>query len=69
MAATQQTQAPLLLTVRDIQRELQIGRDRARKMMVDGTLPVIKIGQRRRYVSLTALEQWVTSQTRQQSQA
>ena len=63
MAATQQMQAPLLLTARDVQRELQIGRDRAHRMMADGTLPVIKIGQRRRYVARAALEQWIALQT------
>jgi excisionase family DNA binding protein len=61
---SQQTaEAPLLLTARDIQRQLQIGRDRARKMMADGTLPIIRIGQRRRYVPAAALQQWIALQT------
>lgn len=47
-----------MLTVKDLQRVLHIGRDRAYALMRSKAFPSIKLGGRY-YVSVEALERWL----------
>lgn len=60
-------QKPLLLRPADVAEELHCSYRTARQMIIDGELPSIPFGKRRR-VPLAALEQWIMAQaSRQQS--
>lgn len=48
----------ILLTTRDLQKFLKIGRDRAYALMRSQSFPSIKIGARY-YVTKEALEEWL----------
>lgn len=51
---------PLLLTVRDVEAELQLGRTRAYELIRSGELPVVRLGGVVR-VPRDALERWIES--------
>lgn len=51
-------QAPMLLTVRDVEAELQLGRTRTYELVRSGELPVIRLGRIVR-IPRDALERWV----------
>lgn len=61
-------QKPLLLRPSDVAEELHCSYRTARQMIIDGELPSIPFGKRRR-VPLAALEAWIADRqrTRQQS--
>ena len=52
---------PMLLTVKDLEAELQLGRTRTYELVRSGTLPVIRIGRAVR-IPRDALRQWVEGQ-------
>lgn len=52
----------MLLTVKDLQSQLGIGRDTAYALMHSRAFPSIQIG-RRYYVTREALEQWLSQNT------
>ncbi len=54
------TQMPLLLTVRDVEAELQLGRTRTYELVRSGELPVVRVGRAVR-VPRHALERWIES--------
>ncbi len=54
--------APLLLTVRDVERQLQLGRTRTYELLRCGEIPVIRIGRVVR-VPRDALRQWIDAHT------
>jgi len=56
------TRAPMLLTVRDLEAELQLGRTRTYELLRSGTIPVIRVGRALR-VPRDALRRWVDEQT------
>lgn len=53
---------PMLLTVRDVEAELQLGRTRTYELLRSGELPVIRLGRALR-VPRHALRRWIDSQT------
>jgi excisionase family DNA binding protein len=53
---------PILLTVRDVEAQLQIGRTRTYELLRSGEIPVIRIGRVLR-VPRDALHRWIDSQT------
>lgn len=55
---------PLLLTVRQVASELQIGRNTAYELIAEGTIPTVKIRGSIR-VPRAALERWVEMNTQQ----
>ena len=56
------TRAPMLLTVRDVEAELQLGRTRTYELLRSGSLPVVRVGRALR-VPREALRRWVDEQT------
>jgi excisionase family DNA binding protein len=54
--------APMLLTVRDVEVELQLGRTRTYELLRSGEIPVIRVGRVLR-VSRDALRRWIENQT------
>ena len=56
------TRAPMLLTVRDVEAELQLGRTRTYELLRSGSIPVIRVGRALR-VPRDALRRWVEEQT------
>ena len=56
------TRAPMLLTVRDLEAELQLGRTRTYELLRSGSIPVIRVGRALR-VPRDALRRWVDEQT------
>ena len=56
------TRAPMLLTVRDVEAELQLGRTRTYELLRSGSVPVIRVGRALR-VPRDALLRWVDDQT------
>lgn len=55
-------QMPLLLTVRDVEAALQLGRTRTYELVRSGELPVIRLGRIVR-VPRDELERWIESHT------
>ena len=55
-------EAPLLLTVRDVEQQLQLGRTRTYELLRCGEIPVIRIGRVVR-VPRDALLQWIDAHT------
>lgn len=55
-------EAPLLLTVRDVEQQLQLGRTRTYELLRSGEIPVIRIGRVLR-VPRDALLQWIDART------
>ncbi len=53
---------PMLLTVRDVEAELQLGRTRTYELLRSGSIPVIRVGRALR-VPRDALRRWVEEQT------
>jgi excisionase family DNA binding protein len=53
---------PMLLTVRDVEAELQLGRTRTYQLVRSGSLPVIRVGRAVR-VPRDALRRWVEEHT------
>ena len=53
---------PMLLTVRDVEAELQLGRTRTYELVRSGSLPVIRVGRAVR-VPRDALRRWVEEHT------
>lgn len=53
---------PMLLTVRDVEAELQLGRTRTYELLRSGSLPVIRVGRAVR-VPRDALRRWVEEHT------
>ena len=53
---------PMLLTVRDVEAELQLGRTRTYELLRSGSIPVIRVGRALR-VPRDALRRWVDEQT------
>jgi excisionase family DNA binding protein len=53
---------PMLLTVRDVEAELQLGRTRTYELLRSGSLPVIRVGRAVR-VPRDALRRWVDEHT------
>jgi excisionase family DNA binding protein len=51
-------QLPLLLTIRDVEAELQLGRTRTYELIRSGQLPVIRLGRAVR-VPREALRRWI----------
>jgi len=51
----------MLLTVKDLEEELQLGRTRTYELVRSGDLPVIRIGRAVR-IPREALRQWVEAQ-------
>jgi excisionase family DNA binding protein len=56
------TRTPMLLTVRDVEAELQLGRTRTYELLRSGSIPVIRVGRALR-VPRDALRRWVDEQT------
>ena len=54
--------APMLLTVRDVEAELQLGRTRTYELLRSGEVPVIRVGRVLR-VPRDALRRWIENQT------
>ena len=54
--------SPLLLTVKDLEAELQLGRTRTYELVRSGAIPVIRIGRAVR-VPRDALRRWVEDRT------
>ena len=52
----------MLLTARDVEAELQLGRTRTYELLRSGQIPVIRLGRAVR-VSREWLEQWIAEQT------
>ena len=52
----------MLLTVRDLEAELQLGRTRTYELLRSGSIPVIRVGRALR-VPRDALRRWVEEQT------
>ena len=52
----------MLLTVRDVEAELQLGRTRTYELVRSGSLPVIRVGRAVR-VPRDALRRWVEEHT------
>ncbi|HVC40455.1 MAG TPA: helix-turn-helix domain-containing protein [Candidatus Saccharimonadales bacterium] len=55
-------EAPLLLTVRDVEQQLQLGRTRTYELLRAGEIPAIRIGRVLR-VPRDALLQWIDAHT------
>lgn len=53
---------PLLLTVRDVEAELQLGRTRTYELLRSGVIPVVRVGRVLR-VPREALRRWIDEQT------
>jgi excisionase family DNA binding protein len=53
---------PMLLTVRDVEAELQLGRTRTYELLRSGSIPVIRVGRAVR-VPRDALRRWVDEHT------
>ena len=53
---------PMLLTVRDVEAELQLGRTRTYELLRSGSFPVIRVGRAVR-VPRDALQRWVEEHT------
>jgi len=53
---------PMLLTVRDVEAELQLGRTRTYELLRSGEIPVIRVGRVLR-VPRDALRRWIEDQT------
>ena len=56
------TRTPMLLTVRDVEAELQLGRTRTYELLRSGSIPVVRVGRALR-VPRDALRRWVDEQT------
>ena len=56
------SRVPMLLTVRDVEAELQLGRTRTYELVRSGCLPVIRVGRAVR-VPRDALRRWVEEHT------
>jgi excisionase family DNA binding protein len=56
------TRTPMLLTVRDVEAELQLGRTRTYELLRSGSIPVIRVGRALR-VPRDALRRWVDEET------
>ncbi len=56
------SRVPMLLTVRDVEAELQLGRTRTYELVRSGSLPVIRVGRAVR-VPREALRRWVEEHT------
>lgn len=56
------SRVPMLLTVRDVEAELQLGRTRTYELVRSGSLPVIRVGRAVR-VPRDALRRWVEEHT------
>jgi excisionase family DNA binding protein len=54
--------APMLLTVRQVEAALQLGRTRTYELLRSGQLPMLRVGRLIR-VSRVALEDWIARQT------
>lgn len=54
--------APMLLTVREVEVALQLGRTRTYELLRSGQLPMLRVGRLIR-VSRVALEEWIERQT------
>jgi excisionase family DNA binding protein len=52
------TPAPMLLTVRDVEAELQLGRTRTYELLRSGVIPVVRVGRVLR-VPRDALRRWI----------
>ncbi|MBJ7594891.1 MAG: helix-turn-helix domain-containing protein [Candidatus Dormibacteraeota bacterium] len=52
---------PLLLTVRQVEAALQLGRTRTYELLRSGQLPTLRVGRLIR-VSRVALEEWIARQ-------
>jgi len=52
---------PMLLTVKDVEAELQLGRTRTYELVRSGELPVVRIGRAVR-IPRDALRRWVEAQ-------
>ncbi len=52
------THAPMLLTVRDVEAELQLGRTRTYKLIRSGQIPVVRLGRSVR-IPRDALRRWI----------
>ena len=59
---------PILLTVRDVEAQLQIGRTRTYELLRSGEIPVIRIGRVLR-VPREALQRWIENQSNAQAEA
>jgi excisionase family DNA binding protein len=55
----QQSVTPLLLTIKDVMRELGLGRSKVEALIKREGLPVVRFGRAVR-VNKTSLEQWLT---------
>ena len=55
-------EAPLLMTVRDVEQQLQLGRTRTYELLRSGEIPIIRIGRVLR-VPRDALLQWIDAHT------
>jgi excisionase family DNA binding protein len=53
--------APMLLTVRQVETALQLGRTRTYELLRSGQLPMLRVGRLIR-VSRVALEEWIAQQ-------
>jgi len=53
--------APMLLTARDVEAELQLGRTRTYELLRSGEIPVIRVGRVLR-VPRDALRRWIENQ-------
>lgn len=49
---------PILLTVEDVQEQIQLGRTKVYELIRDGVLPVLRIGRAVR-IRREALERWL----------
>ena len=56
------TRTPMLLTVGDLEAELQLGRTRTYELLRSGSIPVVRVGRALR-VPRDALRRWVDEQT------
>jgi excisionase family DNA binding protein len=54
---------PLLLTVKDLEAELQLGRTRTYELVRSGVIPVLRIGRSVR-IPREALRRWVEAEAR-----
>ena len=53
--------APMLLTVRDVESQLQLGRTRTYQLLRSGEIPTVRVGERALRVTREDLCRWIAS--------
>jgi len=60
-ASDRAAQVPMLLTVRDVESELQLGRTRTYQLLRSGEIPTVRVGERALRVTREDLCRWIAS--------